>query len=60
MNDRPLLNRLSLASHRALMIWTISYAINHRDEINPETIAKMRQGNQAERKAAQIISLFMP
>jgi hypothetical protein len=60
MNERLLLNRISLASHRALMIWTITYAINHRDEINPEMIARMRQGNQSERRAAQTLSLFMP
>jgi hypothetical protein len=60
MNDRPLLNRISLASHRALMIWSITYAMNHRDEISPEMIARMRQGNQAERKASQMLSLFMP
>ncbi len=60
MNDRPLLDRLNLSSHRALMIWTICYAINHRDEVNPETIEKMKQGNPAERQAARMISVFMP
>ncbi len=60
MNDRPLLDRLNLSSHRALVIWSICYAINHRDEVNPEMIARMREGNPAERKAAQMISLFMP
>jgi hypothetical protein len=60
MSDRPLLNRLSPASHRALMIWSITYAVNHREEISPSMIARMRQGNQAERKASQMLSLFMP
>ena len=60
MNDRPLLNRISLASHRALMIWSITYAMNHREEINPAMIARMREGNPAERQAAQMLSLFLP
>lgn len=60
MNDRPLLDRLNTSSHRALMIWSITYAMNHRDEINPAMIARMRQGNPAERQAAQMLSLFMP
>jgi hypothetical protein len=60
MNDRPLLDRLNLSSHRALMIWSICYAINHRDEVNPEMIARMREGNPAERQAARMISVFLP
>jgi hypothetical protein len=60
MSNHPLLDRLNLSSHRALMIWTICYAINHRDEVNPETIEKMKQGNPAERQAARMISVFMP
>jgi len=60
MNDRPLLARLSLSSHRALMIWSITYAMNHREEISPSMVARMRQGNPAERQAAQMLSLFMP
>jgi hypothetical protein len=60
MNDHPLLHRLNLSSFRALMIWTITYAINHRDEVNPDTLARMRQGTPAERQAASMISVFMP
>ena len=37
MNNRPLLDRLTLASHRALLLWCVSYALNHRDEITPTT-----------------------
>jgi hypothetical protein len=58
MNDRPLLDRLSIESHHALMIWTIFYAINHRDEISPEAVSRMGQGNPAERKAFEIFSRF--
>jgi hypothetical protein len=42
------------------MIWSICYAINHRDEVNPEMIARMREGNPAERQAARMISVFLP
>jgi hypothetical protein len=42
------------------MIWTITYAINHREEVNPATLAKMREGTPAERQAARMISVFMP
>jgi hypothetical protein len=58
MNDRPLLDRLSIESHHALMIWTIFYAINHRDEISPEAVSRMSQGTQGQRKAAEILSRF--
>jgi hypothetical protein len=60
MSKHPLLDRLNLSSRHALMIWTICYAINHRDEVNPDTIARMREGNPAERQAARMISVFMP
>ena len=60
MDDRPLLDRLSIESHRALMIWTITYAINHREEVNPDTLARMREGTPAEKQAAGMISVFMP
>ena len=58
MQDRPMLDRLTPASHRALMIWCLSYALNHRDEITPADLAKMRQGNQGQRKAAEILTRF--
>ena len=58
MNDRPLLDRLTPASHRALIIWCIGYALNHRHEISPEAVARMNQGNPAERKAFEIFSRF--
>jgi hypothetical protein len=58
MNDRPLLDRLTPASHRALMIWVIGYALNNRDEINPQTVERMKQGNHGQKKAAEILSRF--
>lgn len=58
MNDRPLLDRLTPASHRALMVWCVSYALNHRDEITPAVVAKMSQGNEGQRKASEILIRF--
>ena len=58
MNEHPLLDRLTPASHRALMIWAISYALNHRNEINPAALAKMRQGNKGQRQAAAILARY--
>ena len=58
MNNYPLLDRLTPASHRALMVWAIFYAINHRDEISPEALARMSKGTQGQKKAAEILSRF--
>jgi len=58
MNDRPMLDRLTPESHRALMLWCVGYALNHRDEITPDDLAKMRQGNKGQRQAAEILTRF--
>ena len=58
MNDRPILDRLTPESHRALLLWCISYALNNRDEITPDDLAKMRQGNKGQRQAAEILTRF--
>jgi len=58
MNDRPLLDRLSPTSHRALLIWCISYALNNRHEIDPETLANMRQGDRAQHQTAEILTRY--
>jgi len=58
MQDRPMLDRLTPASHHALLLWCVSYALNHRDEISPATLAKMKQGNEGQRKAAKILTRF--
>ena len=58
MNSRPLLDRLTPASQRALLVWCVSYALNHRDEMTPADVAKMRQGNQGQRRAAEILTRF--
>jgi hypothetical protein len=58
MNDRPLLDRLTPASHRALLLWCVAYALNHREEISPADIARMRQGDKGQRKAAEILARY--
>jgi hypothetical protein len=40
------------------MIWAISYALNHRAEINPAALAKMRQGDKAQRQAAELLARY--
>jgi hypothetical protein len=58
MNDRPLLDRLTPASHRALLLWCVSYALNHRDEITPDDIERLRKGDKAQQKTAEILTRF--
>ena len=58
MNTHPLLDRLTPASHRALMIWAISYALNHRNEINPDDIERLRKGDKAQRKTAELLTQY--
>jgi hypothetical protein len=58
MNNRPLLDRLNPASHRALLIWCVSYALNHRDEITPDDIATLRKGDKAQQKTADLLTRY--
>lgn len=58
MQDRPLLDRLTPASHRALLIWCVSYALNHRNEITPADISKLRNGNDAQRRAGDLLARY--
>ena len=58
MNEHPLLDRLNPSSHRALLLWCVGYALNHRDEINPEDIEKLRKGDKAQQKTAEILTRY--
>ena len=58
MTTHPLLDRLNPASHRALILWAVAYALNHRNEINPDAVAKMKQGNKGQRQAAAILAQY--
>jgi hypothetical protein len=58
MQDRPLLDRLSPKSHRALIAWALGYALNHRDEITPAVVAQLRKGNKSQQRAAELLSSY--
>ena len=58
MQDRPLLDRLTPASHRALLIWCVSYALNHRDAITPADVATLLKGDAAQRKAGELLARY--
>lgn len=58
MNDRPLLDRLNPSSTRALIAWAIGYALNHRNEITPADITKLRNGNEAQRRAGELLTRY--
>jgi hypothetical protein len=58
MNTHPLLDRLNPASHRALIAWAVGYALNHRNEINPADIIKLRNGNEAQRRAGDLLARY--
>jgi hypothetical protein len=58
MNNRPLLDRLTPASHRALLLWCVSYALNHRDEITPDDIETLRKGDKAQQKTAELLTRY--
>ena len=58
MTYRPLLNRLNPASTRALIAWTVAYALNHREEITPADIATLLKGNEAQRKAGELLARY--
>jgi hypothetical protein len=58
MNNRPLLDRLTPASHRALLLWCVSYALNHRDEITPDDIETLRKGDKAQQKTADLLTRY--
>jgi hypothetical protein len=40
------------------MIWAISYALNHRNEINPDDIERLRKGDKAQRKTAELLTQY--
>ena len=58
MNDHPLLDRLTPSSHRALLLWCVGYALNHRDEITPDDIERLRKGDKAQQKTAEVLTRF--
>jgi hypothetical protein len=55
-NTHPLAYRLPVSSTHALIWWTISYAIAHPESVTDIGIAKAWQGDQADRRAAALLS----
>jgi hypothetical protein len=53
----PMTNRLSPDSALALMSWLVIYAQANPNTITPQTLAKMAQGDQYERKARALLLL---
>jgi hypothetical protein len=58
MNNRLLIDRLNPASRRALILWAVNYALNNRDEINPAALAALRNGNESQRRAADLLTRY--
>jgi hypothetical protein len=58
MNKHPLLDRLTPASTRALLLWCLGYALNHREEITPAVVANLLKGDEAQQKAGRLLARF--
>jgi hypothetical protein len=58
MNTHPLLDRLTSSSTRALIAWAVGYALNHREEMTPDDVATLLQGNQAQRRAGELLARY--
>ena len=58
MQDRPMLDRLTPASTRALLFWCVGYALNHRDEMTPADVANLLKGDEAQQKAGRLLARF--
>jgi hypothetical protein len=56
MQDRPLLARLDRSSTRALIEWTLLYALAHPHEITAAGLARARKGDAAARRAAALFT----
>lgn len=56
-DTHPMTNRLSPDSALALMSWLVIYAQANPNTITPQTLAKMAQGDQYERKARALLLL---
>lgn len=52
----PLAYRLPASSTHALLVWCIFYAIAHPESVTDTGIAKAWQGDQADRRAAALLS----
>ena len=58
MQDHPLLARLDRSSTRALIKWTLLYALAHPHEITAAGLARARKGDAAARRAAALFTRY--
>jgi hypothetical protein len=58
MKDYPLLAQLTPSSVTALIEWTLRYALAHPQEITAAGIARARQGDAADRRAAALFTRY--
>lgn len=58
MDDYPLLAQLTPRSVTALIEWTLLYALAHPQEITAAGIAKAKQGDAADRRAAALLTRY--
>lgn len=54
----PLAGRISPDSALALMTWLVTYALTHPGTITPQGMAKLANGDEYERKAGALLSLY--
>ena len=58
MDDYPLLAQLTPRSVTALIEWALRYALAHPQEITAAGIAKAKQGDAADRRAAALLTRY--
>jgi hypothetical protein len=54
----PLAGRISPDSALALMLWLVTYALTHPGTITPQTMAELAGGDEYDRKARALLSLY--
>jgi len=54
----PLAGRISPDSALALTLWLVTYAQANPDTITPQTMARLARGDEYDRKARALLSLY--
>ena len=54
----PLAGRISPDSAQALMVWIVLYAQDNPGTITPQTMARLARGDEYDRKARALLSLY--
>lgn len=58
ITTHPLAWRLSGTSTNSLILWCLLYAQAHPDTITPQGMAKLERGDEYDRKARALLSLY--